>query len=77
MIYENSTKYLISQNLNIGKCGGIFDKKTIQDSIAKLQKKTTHQKFWDDNYSAQKILKQISSYENELKMWNELDEQYE
>jgi len=77
LIYENSTKYLTSQNPNIGKCGGIFDKKTIQDSIAKLQEKTTQQKFWDDNYSAQKILKQISSYENELKMWNELDEQYE
>ncbi len=38
-------KYLTSQNPNIGKCGGIFDKKTIQDSIAKLQEKTTQQNF--------------------------------
>ena len=69
-------KYLTYQNPNIEKCGGIFDKKTIQDSIAKLQEKTTQQKFWDDNHSAQKILKQISLFENELKMWKELDVEY-
>ena len=76
MIYENLMKNLNSQNLNTKKCGGIFDKNAIQDSITHLQEKTTEQKFWKDNQSAQSILKQISSYENELKMWKEIDEQF-
>jgi len=66
---------LSSQNPNIKKCGGIFDENAIQDSIIQLQEKTAEQKFWEDNKSAQNILKQISSYENELKMWKEIDEQ--
>ena len=69
-------KNLNSQNPNTKKCGGIFDKNAIQDSIIHLQEKTTEQKFWKDNQSAQSILKQISSYENELKMWKEIDEQF-
>ena len=51
-------KNLNSQNLNTKKCGGIFDKNTIRDSITHLQEKTTEQKFWEDNQSAQNILKQ-------------------
>ena len=69
-------KNLNSQNPNIKKCGGIFDKNAIQDSITHLQEKTTVQKFWEDNQSAQSFLKQISSYENELKIWKEVDEQF-
>ena len=69
-------KNLNYQNPNTKKCGGIFDKNAIQDSITHLQEKTTEQKFWEDNQSAQSILKQISSYENELKMWKEIDEQF-
>ena len=69
-------KNLNSQNPNTKKCGGIFDQNAIQDSIKHLQEKTTEQKFWEDNQSAQSILKQISSYENELKMWKEIDEQF-
>ena len=65
-------KNLNSQNPDTKKCGGIFDKTAIQDSITHLQKKTTEQKFWEDNQSAQIILKQISSYENELKMWKKI-----
>jgi len=61
---------------NIRKCGGIFDKNKILDSIEKLQEKTTEQNFWKDNQSAQNILKKISSFENELKMWNDLDDQH-
>jgi len=67
---------LNSQNPNTRKCGGIFDENAIQDSIKRLQEKTTEQKFWEDNKSAQNILKQISSYENELKMWKAMDEQF-
>ena len=62
---------------NIRKCGGTFDKKAIQDSISKLQVKTTNPNFWDDNQSAQKILKNISLFENELKMWQNLDCHYQ
>ena len=69
-------KNLNSQNLNTKKCGGIFDKNVIQDSITHLQEKTTEQNFWENNKSAQSILKQISSYENELKMWKEIDEHF-
>ena len=69
-------KLLNFQISNIKKCGGIFDKNKILDSIEKLQEKTTEQKFWEDNQSAQNILKKISSFENELKMWNDLDDQH-
>ena len=69
-------KNLNSQNPNTKKCGGIFDKNAIQNSITHLHEKTIEQKFWEDNQSAQSILKQISSYENELKMWKEIDEQF-
>ena len=69
-------KLLNFQIPNIKKCGGIFDKNKILDSIEKLQEKTTEQKFWEDNQSAQNILKKISSFENELKMWNNLDDQH-
>ncbi len=69
-------KLLNFQIPNIKKCGGIFDKNKILDSIEKLQEKTTEQKFWENNQSAQNILKKISSFENELKMWNDLDDQH-
>ena len=69
-------KLLNFQIPNIKKCGGIFDKNKILDSIEKLQEKTTEKKFWEDNQSAQNILKKISSFENELKMWNDLDDQH-
>ena len=59
------------------KCGGIFDKKAIQESISLLQLKTTHPNFWDNNQSAQKILKNISLFENDLKMWQNLEEHYQ
>ena len=38
-----------------------------------MQKRTTETNFWNNNKSAQTILKQISSYENELKMWADLE----
>ena len=58
------------------KCGGIFDKKTIKESISKLQLNTTNPNFWKDNQSAQAILKDISLFENELKMWDVLEDHY-
>ena len=58
------------------KCGGIFDKKSIQVSIAKLQLSTTLTDFWDDSQSAKTILKEISILQNELKIWDELEENF-
>ena len=42
----------------------------------RLQEFTVNLNFWDDNVSAQKILKQISKIENEIKIWNDLDRHY-
>ena len=69
---KNLNPYILS----IKKCGGIFDKENIHKCIVDLQEKTTEQKFWSDNKSAQGILKQISVYENEISMWEEIDEKY-
>jgi len=58
---------------DIQKSGGIFDFETLSKKITSLQEETTAVGFWDNNNSAQKILKQISILENEQKMWNSLD----
>ena len=68
---------MVYLNPSIRKCGGIFDKNAIQESISELQLKTTQTNFWDNNQSAQKILKNISLFENELKMWQNLDCHYQ
>ena len=73
MIYRNIRINLFTPNLTTKICGGIFDVKTITDSIADLQIKTNQPNFWDDGQTAQKVLKKISSLENELKMWEELE----
>jgi peptide chain release factor 2 len=41
-----------------------------------LQVNTTHKNFWGNTKSAKKILKNISKLENELKMWDDLEEQF-
>ena len=64
-------------NLSIRKCGGTFDKNSIQDSISKLQLNTIRPDFWENTKSAQTVLKEISSFENEITMWEDLDEQYD
>ena len=58
------------------KCGGFFDEKQIKAKIVNLQNKTTKQSFWDNSNVAQKTLKQISTLENELDVWRNLDEQF-
>ena len=45
--------------------------------IKDLQTKTTSIEFWDDNKSAQTILKKISILEKEFNMWISLDNLYE
>ena len=58
------------------KYGGIFDKNSINNSILKLQELTANPNFWDDNNYAQKTLKEISRFKNELKIWEKLEELY-
>ena len=69
MIYQNIRINLFTPNLTTKICGGIFDIKTINDSIADLQIKTNQPNFWDDGQTAQKVLKKISSLENELTLF--------
>ena len=69
-------KNLNFTRINIRKCGGIFDKNSIQDSISNLQAKTISIDFWDDAKFAQTTLKEISILENELKVWADLEEHY-
>ena len=57
------------------KFGGIFDKKLIINKISALQEKTNLPDFWDNSANAKKILKKISTYEQELKMWDQLEMQ--
>ena len=59
------------------KCGGIFDKVSIESAISSLQKKSVEPNFWSNNQSAQKILKKISVCENELKILYEILKKYE
>jgi len=41
-----------------------------------LEEQTFESGFWDDNRSAQKILKKISNYQGELKIWNNLERDF-
>ena len=76
MIYQNIRINLFTPNLTTKICGGIFDVKTITDSIADLETKTNQSNFWDDGQTAKNVLKKISSFKNELIMWEELENHY-
>ena len=76
MIYKNIKTIFKNQKHNSQKCGGIFDRESIENVISSLQEKSTDPNFWDNNQSAQKILKKISAYENELKMWADLESKF-
>mgnify|MGYP001479671221 CR=1 FL=1 len=54
----------------------IFDKNEIEQSITQLQLKTTQPDFWVNQKAAQKVLKNISLFENELKMWDDLESHF-
>ena len=76
MIYRHIKIIFYLQKSNLLKFGGIFDLPKILKTIATLQNKASDPNFWVDNQSAQKILKKISSCENELKMWSDLESYY-
>ncbi len=52
--------------------GGTFDLDALREQLARRQQTTTGQHFWDDQATAQAILKQISGLEKELQMWEGL-----
>lgn len=58
-------------------CGGIFDRPKIEGKLTDLRKKSTAPGFWDNNSAASGILKKISNLEKEIKLWAELEQQYE
>ena len=76
MILVNIKRSLSIASHNCKICGGIFDIKTIQDSLSLLQIKTVQPNFWDKTQPAQNILKKISALENELKMWEKLESHF-
>ena len=77
MTYKILRKNLVLQKNNILKCEAIFDRDGIMANIKSLQNKTMDLNFWNDNLNAKRILKRISIYEAEIKMWSELDSHYD
>jgi peptide chain release factor 2 len=54
----------------------IIDINALIAELNRLRKFTVELNFWDDNTTAQKVLKQISKIENEIKIWSNLDRYY-
>ena len=50
--------------------GGIFEKNKIKDKIKKFNKEITHENFWKDQFTAQKILKKKKFFENIFENFN-------
>ncbi|MBF90067.1 MAG: peptide chain release factor 2 [Candidatus Marinimicrobia bacterium] len=50
--------------------GGTFDLVSVNSKLSKLKKETLSKDFWENNASAQSILKQISIYEKEIELWD-------
>ena len=61
------------QKQNTTNCGGIFDLESRETEIEKLRQKSGAPDFWNDNSSAQAILKKISLIEKELALWSDLE----
>ena len=55
----------------------IIDMQSLVSELSRLKLFTVDVNFWDDNTTAQKVLKQISKIENEIKIWSELDRHYD
>ena len=53
-----------------------FDLKKISLNKQELEKLTLDTNFWNNPKNAQKILKEITVFENEIKFWDEIDKKY-
>ncbi len=74
---QNSFKDLFSElSTKYREIRTIINIDQLKTKIDSLRELTIEEKFWDDNQKAQKILKSISSLENEIKMWEDLDQKY-
>ena len=54
----------------------IIDLKVLNTELNRLREFTVEVDFWDNNSSAQRTLKKISKFENEIKMWSDLDRHF-
>ena len=64
------------QKQNTTICGGIFDLESRETEVEKLRQKSGAPDFWNDNSSAQAILKKISLIEKELVLWSDLEKRH-
>ena len=64
------------QEQNTTICGGIFDLESRETEVEKLRQKSGAPDFWNDNSSAQAILKKISLIEKELVLWSDLEKRH-
>ena len=53
--------------------GGTFDLNLQESKLESLKKKSQDPSFWNNQYNASTILKNISRIENEIKIWSDLD----
>ena len=54
----------------------IIDLNILNTELNRLREFTVDVNFWNDSKSAQKILKQISRIENQIKIWSDLDRHF-
>ncbi len=57
--------------------GGFFDVDSKENELQDLQKLTQDPKFWDDNESAQQIMKEISERNEAISEWTEVRDLYQ
>jgi peptide chain release factor 2 len=57
--------------------GGLFDIDSLREDIQELESKIAAPGFWDDNESAQKVLKERTVMEKTLTSWDRLNRQVE
>ena len=53
-------------------CGGFFDIEIKQNEISELEKQTNEAGFWNDNESAQKVMREISERKEWVDAWQNI-----
>ncbi len=54
--------------------GGFFDIETKENEIAELEKQTQETSFWNDNESAQQVMREISGRREWVETWQKIDD---